>query len=261
MAISFLKSGAAVHDEVQKADAAQALRWGPGRFWLEKGKEARITFLDGALDGGLLQTVSFYEHMVPKGAGKSGYDNYPCTQETEACPICEGGDNPALVFAFTIIDHREWKDKNGNVHEHEKRLFVCKRETFKLLQAKATKLTSSEKAMDGTMLAPKATNGLVGVTFDVSRVGEKSASVGSSFDFVACTPLPQVYEGCGIKSEDQGPFDYAEVIKYFPAEDLRKLGFGIKGAVGAADVKAANTAAAPGSSPFGAKKFDPSKEM
>jgi hypothetical protein len=265
MTISFLKTGSAVHEEVQKADAEQAARFGPGRFWVEKGKEARITFLDGHMEEGLIQTVSFYEHMIPRGAGKKGFDTFPCTQETEACPICEGGNQPALVFAFTILDHREWKDKNGKVHEHEKRLFVCKRESFKLLQATATKLMAPSKDIAGKEVPPRATNGLLGVTFDVMRIGEKSAGVGTSFEFVACTPLTSVYEGCGIKTEDQGVFNYGEVLKYFPAAELRKLGFGVVGAVGSADVKAAGTVGKeaekhPGS-PFGSKKFDPAKEM
>lgn len=268
MSLAFMKSGADAHEEMKKADAAQQAAWeaasGPQRFWLEKGKEARVTFLDGAVVDGLLQSVSWYEHMVPRGAGKKGWDTYPCTQETEACPICEGGNQPSLVFAFTIIDHRSWKDKQGKEHTFQKRLFVCKRESFKLLQAKALKLMSSEKAIDGTLMPAKATNGLVGVTFDITRIGEKSASVGSDFDYVACTPLPQIYAACKYEAKDQGAYPYGEVIKYFPAAELRGMGFGVSGAVGSADTKAsgATEKAANSASPFQVgSPFNPAKEL
>ena len=259
MSLAFMKSGAAVHEEVKQADAAQQAAFeaasGPQRFWLEQGKEARATFIDGGVENGLLQTMSWYEHMTPRGVGKKGYDNYPCTQETEACPICEEGNTPSLVFAFTIIDHRSWKDKNGKDHQFQKRLFICKRETFKRLQSKAVKLMENGQAA----------NGLIGVTFDISRIGERSASVGSDFDYVACTPLEQVYAACKYETKDQGPFNYGEVIKYYPAAELRGLGFGQKNSVGSADTVSSGvqekSKAPAGSSPFGGGAFNPSKEL
>ena len=72
--MKFLKKGAAAHQEMKKADDAQQEAFeaasGPRRFWLKEGSEARITFLDGSLDkdGLLTDMVSFYEHMIPKGA-------------------------------------------------------------------------------------------------------------------------------------------------------------------------------------------------
>jgi hypothetical protein len=135
---------------------------------------------------------------------------------------------------------------------------VCKRDTFKRLQLKAAKL-----------------GGLVGVTFDVTRIGDKSPAVGSDYDFVGKNTMAEISQGTGVKIEDLVPFNYADVIKYFPANELRKMGFGTgtqsasSSSVGSADTKAmagageqknvaGQTASA---SIFGSKPFDPAKEL
>jgi len=264
MAMKFLKTGVEAHKEMEKADLEQEAAFGPQRFWIKEGKEKRITFLDGFLDtDGLLKgMVSFHEHMMPR-TGKKGFDNYPCTQDTESCPICEEGDTPSLVFAFTIIDHTEWKDKNDKVHKFDKRLYGCKRDTFKRLQIKATKY-----------------GGLAGVTFDVTRIGDKSASVGSDYDFLSQNSIEEIAQGTGLKVEDLKPFNYEETIKYFPAAELRKMGWGngsasagqsAGNAVGSADSKVfgggekkaedTGVGTKPATNVFGNKPFDPSKEL
>ena len=225
MNMSFLRKGKEVHQEVEKEEAFRASMYGPRRFWVNKGEEARITFLDGDLEDGLIQSVSFYEHMIRK-PGTNKFINYTCTQETEACPICADGEQASLVMVFTILDHREWKDKQQKVHKWEKKLFVCKRDTFKRLQAKATKQ-----------------NGLRGVTFDVGRIGEKSAAVGTDFDVVEKTSMEALSALSGVKVEERAPFDYSQAISYIDAAGLRKLGFG-GGVVGSADAKAVSAAGA-----------------
>lgn len=268
--MKFLKTGIDAHKEMEKADLEQEAAFGPQRFWVKEGKEKRITFIDGFIDtDGLLKgMVSFHEHMTPR-VGKKGFDNYPCTQDTEACPICEEGETPSLVFAFTIVDHTEWKDKNDKVHKFDKRLFVCKRDTFKRLQLKATKY-----------------GGLAGMTLDVTRIGDKSASVGSDFEFVGKNTMAEVAQGItqmggSIKLEELIPFNYEDTIKYFPAAELRKMGWGNGSApaqsggnpIGSADSKAMAGAgafgekkandvpASSGGSVFGGKPFDPAKEL
>ena len=245
--MSFLKTGAAAHAELEKAESESLNQYEPYRFWLKENAEARITFVDGHLIGELLNANSYYEHMQ-KRVGRSGYDTYPCTQETEACPICESGGVPSLVFALTILDHREWKDKAGKVHQHERKLYICKRDTFKKLQLKAAKR-----------------GGLSGCTFDVARVGEKSASVGTEYEFVGKTPIAEVALQCGLAPEDVVPFDYAATLKYLSAAELRKIGFGVAG-IGAADTAALKTESKPSNgkgSLFnqGPKSFDASKEL
>lgn len=211
MSMKFLKKGKAAHTEMAKAEAeAEARKKAAGirRYWIPENAEGKVTFLDGDLgDEGLIEAVSFWEHQLKLNGNWRNW--YPCTQVTEPCPICEGGDNPSLVMVFTVIDHGEWKDKQGVVHKDERRLFVCKRETFKRLQKIASKR-----------------GGLKGCTFDVSRVGEKSAGVGDTFDFIEKRTMPALAKALNLKPEDVAPFDYEEVLTYYTADQLRELGFG-----------------------------------
>lgn len=254
--MNFLKKGAAaVKAALEKDDAERALRFQPFRFWLEKGGETSITFLDGELEGGLLSPgVAFQEHMLKKPGG--GYENICCTQEQEDCPVCFDGDRPSLVFAFTILDHTQWKDKNGVLHEHQRRLFVCKGDSFKLLQAKAIK--------PKPMSSDPEPLGLKGVTFNVLRIGEKSPGVGTSFDPAAKVSLEQLAKATGLKPEELAPLKYEEVIKYLTADELRSIGHG-KGsmkAVGSADSKALGGEKKEEGSPIGKKTpFNPAAEM
>lgn len=217
MAMGFLKKGKAaqqLHKAAdQKAEAAKAA-YEAGtvrRFFIkrEDEEEATITFLDGDLDDdGMLDAVTLWEHNL-KINGKWG-NIHPCTQLQEECPICEGGDNPYLITLFTIIDHREWTDKNGNKHSNERKLFACKREVFKRLQKIAAKR-----------------GGLAGCTFEVSRSpSDKSPATGDSFDFVEKRTLKQIAKALGLDAEESVPYDYEEVIEYLNAKQLRKLGFG-----------------------------------
>jgi hypothetical protein len=265
--MQFLKTGAAaVHAAMEKDDIERQTRFQPFRFWLDRGAETRLTFVDGTIENGLLVPgVAFQEHMLKK-AGSKGFDNICCTQEQEECPICLDGDRPSLVFAMTIIDHTQWKDKNGKLHEHQKRLFVCKGDTFKLLQMKATKPQPMSQSTEPM--------GLQYVTFQVARIGEKSPGVGTVFDAVAKTSAETIAKECGLKLEDVTPLDYNSVITYLTAAELRKIGHGAGHgpAVGSADTKAlmgamskqAEVKGAETGSPFkagGSKPFNPANEM
>lgn len=219
----FLQKGKAAHAAIEKEESAAAARRAqsdqPRRFWIPDGKETQITFLDGALDDdGLLDAVTYWEHQLKINGNWRNW--FACTQLDEPCPICDGTDSqPSLVSVFTIIDHTEWKDSNGKVHKDEKRLFVCKRETFRRLQKIAAKK-----------------GGLVGVTFDVSRNGDKSPGVGDTFDFVDKRTLKALAKELDLDKDAVTPYDYEEVIEYRSAKELRKLGFGSsKGVPGDAD--------------------------
>lgn len=221
MSVSFLKKGQAAHEAVAQADAETEARKksaGIRRYWIPQDGEGQVTFLDGDLTkDGLLDAVAYYEHQVKLNGHFRNW--FPCTADSEPCPICDGGDNPSLVTAFTVIDHNKWKDKNGVVHQHERRLFVCKRDTFKMLQKIATKR-----------------EGLAGATFDVARSGEKSSNVGNMFDFTEKQSPEAIAKKYGLELDDVQPYDYGEVIQYFPAAELKKLGFGLVGGIGSEDV-------------------------
>jgi len=229
MAITFLKKGSESHAAHAQAEAEAKARKDAAsspytnRFWLPDGKETQITFLDGGLTPeGLLDCVSYKEHQLKLNNNWRNW--FVCIEEHEPCPICETGDYSSLVSAFTVIDHTSFTDSQGHVRQHERRLFVCKRDTFKLLQKKATKF-----------------GGLEGVTFDVSRIGDKAPNVGSDFDYVEKHTLAEIRKKYGLKTdgdEDKKiglPYKYADIIPYRSAEELQKLGFGEVPVVGAED--------------------------
>ena len=227
MAVSWLKKGAesakvaqqeAVAAEQRKAE--QGKMW---RFYLKEGEEARITFVDGDLSPeGFLLPPRFYEHNL--FLNNSWNNLYVCPHMTnpdsgEACPICEGGDRPALVALFTIIDHRVVKGKENKTYTNTPRIMAAKSQSFEMLNKLAIKR-----------------GGLEGCTFDVSRMGDKSASIGSMFDFVEKTPVAELQKKYTrvVKGEDGKektvsifvPANYEEEIIFRSAAELRDLGFG-----------------------------------
>ena len=205
--MSFLKKGKASKKMMDKADekAAKAAEGYVHRFWMPKDAETTITFLDGNLDDdGMLDIPTYLEHQLNLDGSWRNW--FACTGETEPCPICEGGDSPSLVGVLTILDHTEWESKkDGTKHKDEKKLFVAKRHTIKQLQKIASKR-----------------DGLRGITFDVSRIGEKAASVGDMFDFIQKKSISILQK----KYKDVKPFDYEEVLNYQTADELRNRGFG-----------------------------------
>lgn len=228
MAFSFLKKGAESAQLAQKAAAeAEQRKQEQGklfRFWLKLNETARITFVDGDLSAeGFLLPSRYYEHNMYEGGRWNNF--YVCPQKTnpqsnEKCPLCEGGDRPSLVALFTVIDHREYKGKNDKVYKDLKRLMVVKNQTFEILNKLAVKR-----------------GGLAGCTFDVSRIGDKAASVGSMFDFVEKRPIEELKKKYMVEVVDPKtnaktkktlfePADYEFEITYRTGDELRKMGKG-----------------------------------
>lgn len=214
MALSFLKQGAEAVKATEKlkqaavAKAEQMLA--PFRFWTPIGATSHITFLDGSLgaDGKLIQT-NYWEHNLQLNGRYNNY--FSCTQDVEPCPICEGGSVPSLMFCFTVIDHTPYTIKkgpnSGKTIRDTRKLFICKSGTLELLENIA-----------------KKRGGLTGCRFEVTRIGDKSAAVGSHFDFEEKLPLAEVKHATG---EQVKPYAYGDVLVFKSANDLRAEGFGI----------------------------------
>jgi hypothetical protein len=231
----WFKTGKEAKAAVEEADRrteekreASSRTW---RFYMKEAEEARLTFVDGELDAdGLLSNPVFKEHNLMQNGKYGNY--YICTSDSEPCPICEGGDEPSLVQAFTIIDHREVKSKDQTkTYSNMRRLFVAKRNVMKLLQAKGGKQ-----------------GGLVGCTFDVLRTSANAANTGDSFDFVEKNSVDEL-RAFFTKDNDKGvketyflPVAYGEEFNYHDAKELRKMGFGVGSPVGTESVKAGITA-------------------
>ena len=212
----FMK-GKTASEAMQKDEAAaEARREAAGKAWrfrlkYEKGKdnETQITFLDGELDSdGVLDVPFLREHTVKKDGR---WSNIPCVADEEGyCPLCEQEDKPpSLVAYFTILDHTPYTDKNGKEHTTTKRLFVAKAGTLKLLTKHAIKR-----------------GGLTGITFDVSRTGDKEAAVGNVFDFIDKSELEALAKDNDWSEELIEPLNYEDEIEYYTGEQLVEMGFG-----------------------------------
>lgn len=222
MAFKFLKTGAESAKLAQKAAAEQEQRKSEQgkmfRFWLKEKEEARITFVDGDLATtgqmeGYPDPPRYYEHNLYLNGSWNNF--FFCPEKTnpngdDKCPICESGDRPALVSLFTIIDHRQIqssKDKN-KVYKDTKKLLVAKAQTHELLVKQAIKR-----------------KGLAGCTFEVTRVGDKAASVGSMFDFVEKKPVEELQKIYQIEKLDPKTNQKAKVTNFTPADYEKEITF------------------------------------
>ena len=134
------------------------------------------------------------------------------------------------MAAFTVIDHTKWAEKKdtSKVHHHERKLYICKSDTFKRLSKIAARK-----------------GGLIGCTFDVSRIGDRAENVGNDFDFIEQLSFKKLAKKYGMEKKGKtennkvvAPYDYDEVTKYHTAEALREMGLGSGDApVGSEDVK------------------------
>ena len=214
MSVGFLKKGKAARKEASALDAQRKQREEENkfrRFFVKRGTERQITFIDGGLDeDGELSLNTYYEHNLYMNGSWRNF--FVCTgNEDEPCPICEEAKLPAMVAPFTIIDHTEYTDKQGKTHKNQVMLLLAKRGTQKLLEYQAAKR-----------------GGLAGVTFDVARIDEdQSAAVGTSFDFVEKNDIEKV-----LKKYKAEVIDYEDVINYRTPDELRKMGFGKAGKIG-----------------------------
>lgn len=228
-AASWMKTGAEsenlakqeqVQYELRKAEMGKLFR-----FFLAKDEEARITFVDGALNAqGFLVPPRFYEHTILIG---NRWTNYVCPEHTnpgakDKCPICESGDRPSLVGVFTVIDHRTYKSTKtaGKEYSDTQKLFVAKSGTLELLQALAVKR-----------------GGLAGATWDAMRKGDKAPAVGSAFDFMEKTDIATLkakYQHEVINPTTNAksvqsffvPANYEAEIIYRTGDELRTMGIG-----------------------------------
>lgn len=224
MTVTWLKKGKEAKEAVKKIEEAAALRKAQNdktqRFWLKSGSETNITFVDGDLDEDGVLIMPYLEEHTTNIPGQ--WDNYICVADEEPCPICEmegqKGAKPDFVAVLTIIDHSVWTDKDGNKHKDEKKLFVMKHKTQKVLQRIATKR-----------------GGLSGCSFEVARSeGKMIPRVGDLFDFEEKISHKKMVKKYG--KEMATPFNYEKELEYRDADALRELGFGHGGkAVGADD--------------------------
>lgn len=217
---SWMKTGKSAQElmaeEEQKQTEKQEQNNRMRRFYMKEGETARLTFLDGRLnEDGVLDIPMFREHQLYLN---NSWNNFiTCTDDQEPCPVCEGGNESKLVGVLTVIDHRSYTSaSNGKTYKDQRKLYVIKRNTFKLLQTRAAKQ-----------------GGLAGCTFDVTRTGPKEASVGNDFDFVEKRGKSQLITAYPTLKDELHAANYVEEFPYYTAAELREAGFGGAAPVGA----------------------------
>lgn len=233
--VQWLKKGVEAAKALQKEEAEKQAKAEQSkrmyRFFLAEDEECQITFVDGNLTPeGVLDIMTYREHRIFMNGSWNNF--FVCTQDVEPCPICETGDDPSIVGVLTVIDHRTIKSKKDQtkVYKDQPRLFAAKRDTIKLLQKIAVKR-----------------GGLAGCKFDVTRTGQKSAAVGTQFDFVDKTPIADLKKKYMGKDKDGKPVtlfvpaNYEHEIVFRSAKELRELGFGGQ-SIGSADKSDASDA-------------------
>jgi hypothetical protein len=213
-----MKRGSEGEELTRQAEAEAELRNAESgnrvfRFWMPDKSEQQLTFLDGELSpSGLLDIDRWWEHNLRVNGSWKHW--YPCTKDAaEDCPLCRF-KKPALVYALTVIDHNEWVDKKGQRHVNERKLYICKGDTYKRLSKIASKR-----------------GGLTGCTFDVSRIGDKAENVGNDFDFVEKQSLKKVAKRYDLATSGPAennkvalPYNYSEVIPMYSATELVDMG-------------------------------------
>lgn len=229
MAVSWLKTGsesANLQQREQQAQAARQAQMGKMfRFFLGKKEEAKITFIDGELsDEGFLIPPRFYEHTV-EVAGK--WQNFVCPEQTnpsggDTCPICKSGDRPALISLFTVIDHRGYTSRDGVQVPFSRKLLAAKPGTMEILAKQAVKR-----------------GGLIGCTFEVSRVGAQAPAIGDIWDFVEKGDPEELVKKFMVKSKNEkgevvtntlfSAADYEKEIPFLTGAELLALGLGGSG--------------------------------
>jgi hypothetical protein len=238
MPMSFVKTGAAAQKLVEHNQVKQETRRlelnKAFRFFLKQGEERKILFVDGKLDQpppngtGMLSPGRVYEHYIFY-AGK--HMNLVCPHDNDPgaglnCPLCDSGDNNALINLLTAIDLTPYTTKEKKTIPFTRKLFAFKHNVFEMLNAYAQQY-----------------GGLAGRVFKVKRVGEKSERVGDVF-----MPLGNVTDVAKAKQQftrtfkfkKDGkeetktvclyePLDYDAELTYKTADEMHKMGIGAPG--------------------------------
>jgi len=182
------------------------------RFWMppprmKDGKKTEsinhLTFVDPPVhpEGGFKLPFVYMEHNLHLDGSWKNWFTCPKREAkgdspAVPCPLCQAGDKPYLAAAYTIIDHSEWKGRDGTVHKDEVKLYIVKSKVLKVLRRASAKK-----------------NGLRGWRVEVCRTDDKAPNTGDQFDFEDKTELP----------EDIQPYDYRVVLAPKSQEELAEI--------------------------------------
>jgi len=175
-------------------------------FWfrLKRGETCRITFLDNPEFFFKIHTVKVEDRYLP----------ITCISDVETCPLCEAGNTPSYVRAGTIINHNEFRAKNGNVYKNQKQVIVFKSIAKKVI-AKLAK--NNNKTLQYAVVEVERTD------------APKSLQSGDLFDFLKRLNAEKVKKFAPPDVDPDEwikPFDYAEEFAPPSIEEMIKLAGG-----------------------------------
>lgn len=190
----------------------------PMRFFLKPGQTAKVTFLD-------THGFGFMEHNLKLNGRWHNY--FTCRRDFSECPLCDAGDRPSFVVAWTVIDHSKYtSERTGQTYSNKKKLLVAKQSVVMKIKRR---MASKELGGDLTY-----------AVFAFTRDGLKEAATGEDIEFIKRLSKEEVLKFCpeGTSPEEfLKPFDYKELFLPKSVEELRRI-VGEPAPIGASSDKA-----------------------
>lgn len=163
----------------------QKIRQSARRFFVTKERRsADVVFLDDRF-------VKIKEHA--RYVNNRSYF-FTCSGLANGCSFCHEGYKAHDTFFFSIIDRTQWKDKNNNVHENERKILALNTEQAKTLKDKAANW-----------------GGLAGRAVRITRTGDRAPASGNDFEPIMRDGRPVVIDPKKF-FKDAVPFDYRKVL-------------------------------------------------
>lgn len=201
MSKGWYKTGNEGYETAQRIQEELKDGYAPFRFFLKPGASAKVTFLD-------TEGFYFHEHMIQVN---NKWTNYTCLRDFSECPICDSGDRPGYVCAYTVIDHSRYEGKNGIV-QNTKKLLVVR-------PAVMNKLARRRETLEGN---------LAYCVFLFSRDSKNECATGEDIEHVKRVNPQELAKVCntGGKLSDADflkPFDYMTIFAPKSVDELRKI--------------------------------------
>lgn len=191
--------------ESQKVDAtrkANAGERGPIPFTLDYNSSAKAIAVDDPL-------FFLYIHTIK--LGPKNFVRLTCIRDTETCPACETGDNPAYAVVGTVIDTRPYQKKDGSIVKFTKKPIIAK--------GKAREVLLRRMEENGGKLRGMVLKFSRGSTQTESNVGEDIQILAKITKEQAEKTKPA---DVSLK-EWLSPLDYKEIFKPKSAKDMAEI--------------------------------------
>lgn len=183
------------------------------RFYMKKGTETKIVFLDDLL-------FPIKEHRFQAGGSFNNFET--CLQDIEGdCPLCDNSNKPYFAMASTIIDFTPFTRKDGTEVQASKRLIVVK-------SGGAEKLLRRQKE-HGT---------LIGKVFKMYRShDQKGEATGTDLELLKDADMEKLKQFAPKDIDPEEwikPYDYEKLFAPKSPEELRQA-IGVAPPVGSED--------------------------